>query len=323
LSVIFPTRNRADLLAAALEALTKQTLPSEAFEILVVDNDSSDQTPAVAERYAARLGNLAYLRVPELGLHSGRHAGLRAARGGVLVYADDDIEACPSWLESIAEAFVDPEVALVGGNNLPAFVKPPPRWLLRMWEQSASMGGHAIPPLSVLELPGPERDMSPSWVWGCNFSIRREVLLAAGGFHPDGMPTQLLHMRGDGESHVSRQVRERGLRCRFHPGASVYHKVTPDRMTFAYFRERGFRQGISDSYTALRAGRPPRRVGPTVRRVLQWGLWQVRGMLASDPEMHQAQLALVAGLAAGYAHHQHLYRTSAELRDWVHKPTYL
>jgi hypothetical protein len=181
-----------------------------------------------------------------------------------------------------------------------------------------------LPALSLLELPaGPARDFNPACVWGCNFSIRKQTLLAAGGFHPDGMPEQLLHLRGDGESHVTRYVGERGLRCRFHPGASVYHKVTPERMTLAYFRARGFRQGISASYTALRAGQPPGAPWPRLRFAWQGVRARLTAYLAADPEAQQAQLEFVTGLRAGYAHHQHMYRTRTELREWVHKPTYL
>jgi glycosyltransferase involved in cell wall biosynthesis len=323
LTVIIPTRNRAALLRDALASLSTQTLPVDQFEVLVVDNGSTDDTKNAAESAAKAGLPLRYLCASEPGLHSGRHAGLREARGEVLVYADDDIEALPSWLESVASAFAAPDVALVGGNNVPAFVEPPPAWLVRLWQRPASIGGRALSVLSILELPGPRRELCPCYVWGCNFSIRKQVLLAAGGFHPDSMPAELLHLRGDGESSVARFVAKQGLRCLFDPGASVRHKVTPDRMTFAYFRKRGWSQGISESYTALRAGRTIDAVWIGARHALRWARLGATAAWASDADVHRAQFELAAGLVAGYAHHQRLYRQSAELRDWVHKPTYL
>ena len=323
LSVIVPTRNRAALLAATLDSLTRQSLPPADFEIIVVDDGSTDDTAAVVDSFGPRLPALRRVPTSARGLHEGRHAGLREARGEILVYADDDIEALPSWLEAVARAFDDPVVVLVGGNDLPRFCSPPAGWLLRMWSMPHPVGGHAIPALSIIQVDGPARPLPPAYVWGCNFSIRKEVLLEAGGFHPDGMPNDLLHLRGDGESHVARHVAEHGLVCRFEPGASVYHSVTADRMTFAYFRARGFRQGISDSYSALRVGHAPSPWQWRLRQAVRAARRGMQALLAADPEVHRAQFELAAGHAAGYAHHQRLYRQSAELRAWVHKPTYL
>lgn len=321
LSVILPTHNRAALLAAALESLRHQTLPSSDFEVIVVDDGCTDDTCATI-----RSSELSCVRVIESagrGLHAGRHSGLEAARADILVYADDDIEALPTWLESIDHAFRDPAVVLVGGNNLPRFCVPPPPWLLRLWQRRhPTLPGRALPMLSVLELEGGERDLPASYVWGCNFAIRKHTLRAAGGFHPDGMPPELLHLRGDGESHVSRYVATQRLRCRFHPGASVHHKITADRMTFAYFRDRGFRQGISQSYSDLRAGAAAARFC-SIRPGLHWLGAALGRLVARDPEVHRAELAYASGLAAGYAHHHCLYWKSAELRAWVHRKTYL
>lgn len=321
LSVILPTSNRAAHLAAALESLRQQTLPVDAFETIVVADACTDDTHAVVR--SSHLGGVRLIEATGRGLHAGRHAGLKQARADLLVYADDDIEALPTWLESIEQAFRDPDVALVGGNNLPGFCAPPPAWLLRLWDRrDPALGGRALPTLSVLELDGGERDLPPGYVWGCNFAIRKAVLLAAGGFHPDGLPQELLHLRGDGESHVTRFVAKRRLRCRFHPGATVRHKVTPERMTLAYFRERGFRQGISQSYSDLRAGdasAPFCRVRPA----LHWLRMHLGRLVTTDPEVHRAETAYASGLAAGYARHQYLYWKSAELRAWVHRETYL
>src|SRR5690606_17656190 len=122
------------------------------------------------------------------------------------------------------------------------------------------VGGQAISSLSVLKLAEGRREISPYYVWGCNFSIRRKVLIDAGGFHPDSMPPDLVRFRGDGETHLADYVSKAGLNCVFDSEASVYHAVPQDRMTFTYFRARSFNQGVSDSFTSLRAGAAmPRR----------------------------------------------------------------
>ena len=226
-----------------MSSINKQTLSKDSYEVLIVDNGSADRTAELVTDLIAGKSNHRYVYEPVPGLHNGRHRGMIEAKGDVLVFADDDIEAFPSWLATIRNLFCDPEVAMVGGNNLPLFIEPPPDWLMRLWQQPHRLGGKVLPALSILELGGSKRVHSPYYVYGCNFAIRRQVLLKAGGFHPDGMPKELIRFRGDGETHVSRFVANTGMKCLFHPDASVYHKVTPERMSIDYFRQRGFNQG--------------------------------------------------------------------------------
>ena len=250
LSVVVPTRNRARMLGETLESFTRQSLAPDAFEVLVVDNGSTDETPAVCERYAARLPRLRRRYDPRPGLHVGRHLGLRESTSAVLVYADDDIQALPDWLATIERTFRDPAVALVGGNDLPWFDGPVPPWFERLWQRCPY--GRTIGPLSLIDFGDQPRDVAPHYVYGCNFAIRKSVLLELGGFHPDGMPRELLRFRGDGETHVSEALAARGVPARFEPGASVRHAVPVGRLNARYFRERAFAQGISASYTRMR-----------------------------------------------------------------------
>lgn len=250
-SIIIPTRNRAAALRRCLQSLTVQTAPAGSFEVIVVDNGSTDETPAVATAFDGEL-QLRLLHEPEPGLHLGRHAGWRAARSDTLMFADDDIEAEPGWVEAVVTRFAaDPSVALVGGNNHPAFEHEPPLWLQRWWQQPVGRG-HALGYLSVLDFGTGCFALDPNYVWGCNFNVRRAVLEAARGFHPDGVPAERIRWRGDGESHIARLVRERGWPTLFDGAASVRHAVTARRMTLDYFEERAYAQGVSDSYTRIR-----------------------------------------------------------------------
>lgn len=325
LSVIIPTRNRADFLSMALISLTEQTLSMDEFEILIIDNGSTDNTLRIIEKYSAQLNNLRYFYEPEPGLHVGRHRGMLEAKNDILVFADDDIEAFPTWLQSIQSAFCDPNVAMVGGNNIPMFLAPPPQWLLALWNRPFKRNIRAIPALSIIEMNESNKDCDPYLVWGCNFSIRKTVLLAAGGFHPDGMPKELIRFRGDGETHVSRFVRESGMRCIFHPGASVHHKVTQERMTFDYFYQRGFNQGISDSYSKLRScGNLPKSLltQGLLAKLINWITYQVTRLTPLEYEAKHALHEMQYGYKNGYAYHQQMYHENEEIRLWTHKPKY-
>ncbi len=334
-SVIVPTRNRAALLRRCLQSLSVQTAPADSFEVIVVDNGSADDTAAVAQSFSGAL-QLHLLHENEPGLHVGRHAGWRAARSEVLMFADDDIEATPGWVAAVVACFADDaDVALVGGNNHPAFAQEPPVWLQRWWQQPVVHGqarGRALGYLSVLDFGSGRFALDPSYVWGCNFNVRRAVLEAARGFHPDGVPAERLRWRGDGESHVAAVVRQRGWKTVFDGAASVHHAVTAQRMSAAYFVERGYAQGVSDSYRRIRAARglalPLREHALAAAR--RWlGPWRDRALTAGQPadtataEWRNILVRTRAAHARGLAFHHAEVARDPGLLAWVLKEDYL
>ena len=320
ISVVIPTRDRSDLLSLAIQSLLSQTLDKNHFETLIVDNGSTDHTEEIVKKYINQLPNLRYIYAAEPGLHIGRHRGMREAKGDILVFADDDIEATSAWLESYHQLFSDSQVAMAGGNNFPLFIQTPPNWLKCLWEHSRLGGDYALPALSILDLKDGLREFNPYMVWGCNFAIRKSVLVEAGGFHPDLMPKELIQYQGDGETHVSRYIAENGLKCMFHPGASIHHKVTPERMTHSYFRQRGYSQGVSDSYTALR--NQNLSGGNLMLRGALWVWRKLKNRIFLSAEARQALDEFKQGHHEGYVYHQDCYKNDPEIRAWVHKSNY-
>jgi len=239
------------LLCSALKSITLQTFPPDEFEVLVIDNGSTDTTKEIVETFNKTIKNIRYFYDETPGLHIGRHRGLKEARSEILVYADDDIEAFPTWLEGIWASFQDENVALVGGKNLPKWEIEPPYWIYEMW-MDTNQYGHSLGYLSVLDFGNKVMEIDPVYVWGCNFSIRKKVLLAAKGFHPDGFPQDMIQYRGDGETSISIYIRKNNYKAIYNPGASVYHFVPKNRMTIDYFCKRAFNQGVSDSYAHIR-----------------------------------------------------------------------
>jgi len=319
LSVIIPTRNRAKYLAGALESLTKQTYPTNLFEVIVVDNGSSDNTKEIFTLYAERIQNLRYYYDETPGLHVGRHLGMRMAQSDILVYTDDDIEAFPTWLEAIAESFQNKEVVLVGGKNLPKFETDPPDWILKMWEKKH--GQRILGYLSILDLGDEKKEINPLHIFGCNFSIRKHILLEAGGFHPDAMPQELIKYRGDGESHVSKYILRRSYKAIYQPKASVYHLVTSSRMTEEYFYKRAYNQGISDSYTTVRSknikqGFIVNNLESLFKRIFYVLKNWVKIGAENDYLLYQAY-------RAGYKYHVNEIDCDKNLYKWVIKDSYI
>ncbi|MFC1695077.1 glycosyltransferase [Pseudomonadota bacterium] len=325
LSLIIPTRNRADFLEKAIRSLRSQTLSKNRFELIVVDNGSTDHTSDLAQTLAREWPNLRYFLEPEPGLHVGRHRGLAESTNELLVFADDDIQATPTWLEAIKEQFLDPDCAMVGGNNLPDFQGPVPDWLESLW-QRPMFGGQAITQLSVLSLPAGVREINPYFVFGCNFSVRKSVVLEAGGFHPDGVPNELIRFRGDGESHISKHVADSGMKCIFDSRASVYHAVTEQRMSFEYFRRQAFNHGISDSFTALRESPPHKSSLGPIKSMAQWFTTKKsdrrRWDMGREPRLKELSRLVRDGYSEGFRFHQEQYQADPEVRAWVHKPDY-
>ncbi len=121
ISVIICTYNGADLLGETLSSLERQTYPRDRFEVIVVDDGSTDETANIARRHRVRLIGHETNR----GIGAGRNTGLAAARGELIAYTDDDCIADENWLFHLAAAFRSPEVMGAGGKTLPLSLATP------------------------------------------------------------------------------------------------------------------------------------------------------------------------------------------------------
>ncbi|GAF92689.1 unnamed protein product, partial [marine sediment metagenome] len=116
-SVVVPTRNRREVLSRALEALARQTY--EPFEIIVVDDGSTDDTPMLLARFAEQNPSLAFRWLrnePQRGANPSRNRGVGEARGPFVAFVDDDCIAEPEWLERLLAGFLSDRVAAVTGR---------------------------------------------------------------------------------------------------------------------------------------------------------------------------------------------------------------
>ena len=318
LSIIIPTRNRSQLLHNTLESITKQTFPKEQFEVIVIDNGSTDETKDVVMSYNSVLPNLVYHYDATPGLHVGRHNGYRLSKSELLVYADDDIEAFPSWLEGIYESFQDPEVMLVGGKDLPKYEQKPPFWIEEQWYE-IDKEGHAMGALSLIDLGDSIKIIPPYYVYGCNYSVRKALITETKGFHPDGVPFNIIEFRGDGEWYVNKYIIEHGYKVMYNPKASVYHVVTKERLTLDYFKRRAFRQGVEKSYADKRYKDNKRgRLRQIAAKIYHFLKIKPQGSFMTEYEKEVRR-----SFELGYKYHDTMYNNNQVLQEWVHRDNYL
>jgi len=194
-SVVVCSYNGARTIADCLDGLLN--LDYRDYEVIVVDDGSTDATPAIARRYGVRV-----ISGPNRGLSAARNIGLAAATGDIVAYIDDDAWPDPHWLTFLAAAFTSSSHAAVGGPNI-----PPRDGLVARCVANAPGG-----PTHVL-LSDTEAEHIP----GCNMAFRREALEAIGGFDPQ------FRTAGD-DVDVCWRLQQRGLTIGFSPSAVVWHR---------------------------------------------------------------------------------------------------
>lgn len=259
LSIVIPTKNRDELLRGVLQSIASQRAAQDMYEVLIIDNGSVDKTKMVVKEFQNKIQNLKYIYDDRPGLHVGRNRGIIESRGSLIGYLDDDVILFPDWINAMLKVFEDMEVMCVGGSVIPYnmslltkefmdkhAVKMGSFWFVGViscfWERGISENDTRV------------HIMKENLLVGANIVFRKEVLHACHGFHPDGMPRNLLMYRGDGETYVRKFMREHRMKIMYCAQASVYHMIDATRVNPAYIRYMYFRNGISYMYAALRNG---------------------------------------------------------------------
>lgn len=325
-SVIIPTYNRADLLARTLAGVLDQKIDSSAYEIIVVDNNSTDNTRAVVESLQSKHGDrIRYAFESTNGLVYGRHTGAREASSEILVFADDDIIASQGWIKAILDSFSNPEVSLVGGKVLPEWETSPPDWIADFWEQDEYGSWNMY--LSLIDLGNSEKVIPANLVFGCNFAIRKNALIECGGFHPDSFPGKMIRWRGDGEAGLALALARKGYKTVYNPDACIKHVVPESRLSARYFCKRAFAEGVSNSYTRIRTdGRLTggKTCGKDVlEKSNDYAIQVMNGSVDIQAKTSREIKALVGDYyKQGFLYHQRQVMNDAELLTWVLKRDY-
>jgi glucosyl-dolichyl phosphate glucuronosyltransferase len=252
ISVVICTRNRAELLREALASVVSQDYPRSRYEILVVDNNSTDHTVAVIEEFKGK-ADIVCVTEDRIGLCIARNSGWRTARGEYIAYFDDDAIAHAGWLDAISDA-IDrggSKIGVVGGRVDPIWQGERPPWL------SDKIAGS----LTIVDWGPRERviaDLSQAWLVGANMVVPKRLLESAGGFNPrlDRYKDILL---SSGDVFLQKQLSQKGYKILYVPSISISHVVPASRLVQSWFCRRYYWQGISDAVMHSIEHAPTRR----------------------------------------------------------------
>lgn len=230
------TYNRDFMLEHCLASLTHQSIGTSKYEVIIVDNNSTDNTQSYVKRYLDKFKQFRCVTEPLQGLSHARNRGWQEARGEYVAFIDDDAKASPNWLELIVNAFnkVYPQPAAVGGEIRPFYDVPPPDWFttdfeLRSWGNEAKF---LEPPVSMFGFSG------------SNMSFPKQVLARYGGFNVNlGMRGTAIGM-GEEADLFFRMYRSHAPLW-YDPIICVYHWTPVRNSTIAYRVKRAYCAGQS------------------------------------------------------------------------------
>ena len=239
LSIIIATYNRGERLLRTLGSLVAQTLPADKWETVIVNNNSTDDTPALFAAFAAAHPSLNLRMVDESrqGLSHARNCGIASSTAPIIAIIDDDEEVNPEF----AAAYVDffdrhPEAMMAGGKVIPLYETGRPRWMSRFTER---------PIAGTLDLGTREKPFKKGYPAGGNMAVRREAFDRYGVFDTSLGRTGAA-LTGGEEKELFHRISAEGNEVWWVPGAVIYHLIPPEKLTTDYFRRLSRGVGASE-----------------------------------------------------------------------------
>ncbi|MGB8321797.1 MAG: glycosyltransferase family A protein, partial [Candidatus Acidiferrum sp.] len=218
--------------ATALESVARSQMPAAVdWEVLVVDNNSNDETPAVVDEYSRKFpGRFRYFREPRQGKSYALNSGIREARGEILAFLDDDVTVEPAWLQTLTAHLLSGEWIGSGGRIRATQNVELPPWLAL--EGPHGLGGVLCGLFDRGDVPK-ELDVAPH---GSNMAFHRSVFEKHGYFRTDMGPSPDGDTpRPNEDTEFGRRLMAAGEHLRYEPFAVIYHPVLPERLHKQYF----------------------------------------------------------------------------------------
>lgn len=239
-SIIVCTHNRAQCLRENLPRLGLLDYPNDGYEIIVVDNASTDDTAEVVKIAGP---DLIYIYEETPGLSRARNRGIDTAKGDFIAFIDDDAWPEPNWLQELEIPFAESGVACAGGKVIPAWEsgrRDWPQWIHPILYAQFSVTGYG----DIAHKTNYPRIPS-----GTNIAFRKSVLALIGGFRPDLGRFGSCLISGE-EGEMCLRLEQAGYEVEYVPQAVVHHQISELRLTKKWLLDRSHWQGISSAIIA-------------------------------------------------------------------------
>ena len=245
LTVIICTYNRAKYISPLLESIAANDLSKSEYEILLVDNNCTDNTHEICDAFAAahKEVNFRYVVEPEQGLSSARNKGIKEAKGDIIIYIDDDALIDKDYLRIYSEWFAShPETMACGGPIEPLYETQEPKWmtpytkaLLTAWMNYGD---------KVREYP------KGRYPGGGNAAYRKEVFEKVGFFNT-ALGRKGGNLMGSEEKDIFDKMHARGMQVLYLPTPVLHHCIPPIKLEKDYFDRLTLQIGISERQRTL------------------------------------------------------------------------
>jgi glycosyltransferase involved in cell wall biosynthesis len=255
-SVVVCTRNREHFLARALESLLTQQYPRNRYEVIVVDNASSDGTRTLVQQYVASAAvSVSYHLEHRPGTSFARNLGAAHARLEYVAYLDDDACAAPGWLAAYDAAIREYSIIAAGGPVEPVLdsgVVTPDWWLDDNLKAIFGLDhSHLRPTERVFPIRW------PLWLGGCNCVYSKRLIDESGGFRTDFGPVGERYRVAE-DIDLNGRLERAGVPIHYVRDARIEHTITADRLARRYILMRSFSAGITNGVvTAVLGGSSP------------------------------------------------------------------
>jgi glycosyltransferase involved in cell wall biosynthesis len=323
-SVLICTFNRRSLLARTLDSLAETRAPGISWEVIVVDNNSTDRTREIVESRIERFpAPLRWIFEGQRGKSHALNTGIRSTTASIIAFTDDDVVVSPYWLEAgIAPLLERRDIAYTGGPIRPLWEAPPPTWI-------TGDSGQLMGPIAVLDYGRDEFVFEERHriAMGVNMAARRSLIDRVGGFHP-ALERTGTSLMGQGQAEFFFRTRAAGEIGLYVPRMELQHHVPASRMTRSYYWRWWFWKGVArarmqDLHPVTELGLDLRAVphvafvprfmwGRALRDLASWPVAAWRGDVILCVE-HETSLAYFAGYFGG-RWTRPLRRHAAEIR---------
>lgn len=249
LSIIICTYNRDQFLYDALRHVAVNDFPTEEYEIVLVNNNSTDTTESECQRFAADFPQVQFRYFVETkqGLSHARNRGIDESHGDVLVFLDDDSFVKPEYLSNLKNQLEKhPEAMAFGGKISPLFeTGETPQWLCKWtysWVSAIDKGENVVP------------FEGNSYPIGANMGFRKACLEQCGNFNTELGRSKKNLMAGE-EKDLFNRLKEKNMPILYFPDIQVEHVIPPKRTTRDYIVRMGQGVGMSERLRCLKIGK--------------------------------------------------------------------